>query len=126
MGKHKKTSTRKLLQEISERIAKLEEEIDKVKESSVYCISVDKLNIEKLDNIIFHLDELDIKDLSGTLNMGNNFDIKKDKEKDTGKEDERKKKKNKDEHKEKKCSDNNVKFSNDLESIRALFKEITG
>ena len=55
MSKHKKTATRKLLQEISERIAKLEEDIEKIKESSVYYISVDKLNIDKLDNIIFHL-----------------------------------------------------------------------
>lgn len=122
MSKHKKTATRKLLQEISERIAKLEEDIEKIKESSVYYISVDKLNIDKLDNIIFHLDELDIKNLSGALNIGNNFDIKK--EKDNGKEDD-KKKKNKEKRKENKHDDCKVKFSNDLESIRALFKEIT-
>jgi len=129
MGKHKK-HTKRLLKEISEKILKLEEDINKIKERPEYHINIDKLDIEQLDNLIFRLDKLDIKDLSGALNIGNNFDIREEKTQNPDKKDKKEKKKEK--HKEKKQEKENeeqdctVKFSNDLQSIRALFKEITG
>lgn len=130
MGKNKKKKTKRLLQEISEKINKLEDEIDRINNRPEYHINIDKLDIHQLDNLIFRLDKLDIKDLSGALNIGNNFDIKKDKLID---EEKKERKKGKHHHKHKKKDTDKEKddaclgtFSNDLESIRALFKEITG
>jgi hypothetical protein len=66
-----------LLREILKKITVIEEEVEKLKSKPEYHINVEKLDVQQLENMIFHLDTLDIKDLSGTLNIGNNFDSKK-------------------------------------------------
>lgn len=62
-----------LLREILKKLTSLEEEVEKLKSKPEYHINVEKLDVQQLENMIFRLDALDIKELSGTLNIGNNF-----------------------------------------------------
>lgn len=73
-----------LLREILKKITVIEAEVEKLKSKPEYHINVEKLDVQQLENMIFQLDTLDIKDLSGTLNIGNNFDSKKTPIKPTG------------------------------------------
>lgn len=66
-----------LLREIYKKLIAIEEEVEKLKSKPEYHINIEKLDVQKLENLTFSLDTLDIKDLSGTLNIGNNFDRKK-------------------------------------------------
>jgi len=78
MGKHDGiNSDNLLLREIYKKLVCLEEEVEKLKSRPEYHINVEKLDVQQLENLIFRLDNLDINDLSGTLNIGNNFDSKK-------------------------------------------------
>jgi hypothetical protein len=70
-----------LLREIYKKILSIEEEVEKLKSKPEYHINIEKLDVQQLENLTFTLDTLDIKDLSGTLNIGNNFDTKKSIEK---------------------------------------------
>jgi hypothetical protein len=70
-----------LLREIYKKIISIEEEVEKLKSKPEYHINIEKLDVQQLENLTFTLDTLDIKDLSGTLNIGNNFDTKKSIEK---------------------------------------------
>jgi hypothetical protein len=62
-----------LLREILKKIVSIEAEIEKLKSKPEYHINIEKLELQQLDNLSFHLDALDIKELSGTLNIGTNF-----------------------------------------------------
>lgn len=67
------------LEELEERIKKIEELIQQISRQPVeYNINVEKLvvNDPVLEQLTFKLDKIDIKDLSGSLNLGNNFGIK--------------------------------------------------
>lgn len=66
-----------LLKEILRKLTSLEQEVEKLKSKPEYHINIEKLDVQQLDSLTFQLDTLDIKDLSGTLNIGNNFDSKK-------------------------------------------------
>lgn len=78
MGKHEgSNSDNLLLREIYKKLTCIEAEVEKLKSRPEYHINVEKLDVQQLENLIFRLDNLDIKDLSGTLNIGNNFDTKK-------------------------------------------------
>lgn len=66
-----------LLREILRKLVSVEEEVEKLKSKPEYHINIEKMDVQQLENLIFRLDALDIKDLSGTLNIGNNFDSKK-------------------------------------------------
>lgn len=78
MRKHNDNSCDNLLlREIFKKITTIEEEVEKLKTKPEYHINIEKLDVQQLENMIFRLDALDIKDLSGTLNIGNNFDSKK-------------------------------------------------
>lgn len=97
MGRHDDKDTEKfLLREILKKLNGLEEDVEKLKSKSEYHINIDKLDVQQLENLIFRLDSLDIKDLSGTLNIGTNFDVKKNTGKDKSKEKSRHGKKKKD------------------------------
>ncbi|MHB1391496.1 MAG: hypothetical protein ACYCYE_00160 [Clostridia bacterium] len=86
MGKHDGSNTENLLlREIYKKLMSIEGEVEKLKSRPEYHINVEKMDVQQLENLIFRLDNLDIKDLSGTLNIGNNFDIKKPIEKTKGK-----------------------------------------
>ncbi len=77
-GKHKDNDCDSLLlREILKKITVIEEEVEKLKSKPEYHINVEKLEVQQLENMIFRLDALDIKELSGTLNIGNNFDSEK-------------------------------------------------
>lgn len=76
-GKHKDNGSDFLLKEILKKITVIEEEVEKLKSKPEYHINVEKLEVQQLENMIFRLDAMDIKELSGTLNIGNNFDSKK-------------------------------------------------
>lgn len=94
MGKHSdNNSDNLLLREILKKIITIEEEVDKLKSKPEYHITIEKLDVQELENLIFHLDALDIKDLSGTLNIGNNFDSKKNTCKSMGNSSKREKRK---------------------------------
>ena len=78
MGKHDVTNSDNiLLREIFKKLTCIEAEVEKLKSRPEYHINVEKLDVQQLENLIFRLDNLDIKELSGTLNIGNNFDTKK-------------------------------------------------
>lgn len=66
-----------LLREILKKLNCLEDEVEKLKSKPEYHINIEKLDVQQLENMIFRLDALDIKELSGTLNIGNNFDDRK-------------------------------------------------
>ena len=82
-----------LLREIYKKIISIEEEVEKLKSKPEYHINIEKLDVQQLENLTFTLDTLDIKDLSGTLNIGNNFDTKKPACKSTGKNNKKRKNK---------------------------------
>lgn len=92
MGRHGgSNSDNLLLREIYKKIISIEEEVEKLKSKPEYHINIEKLDVQQLENLTFTLDTLDIKDLSGTLNIGNNFDTKKPPCKPTGKKGKRRK-----------------------------------
>ncbi|MFZ5985641.1 MAG: hypothetical protein ACOYWZ_00745 [Bacillota bacterium] len=67
------------LKKIDERLKKLEEIIDKFsRKQPEYQININNLEVHNLElkELVFRLDNLDIKELSGALNMGNNFGVK--------------------------------------------------
>lgn len=66
-----------LLREIYKKLLSVEAEVEKLKSRPEYHINIENMDVQQLENLIFRLDALDIKDLSGTLNIGNNFDSKK-------------------------------------------------
>lgn len=65
------------LQQLERRLKKLEEELSQLT-SKHPQIHIDNVHIHQpvLDNLTFRLDALDIKELSGSLNLGNNFGTK--------------------------------------------------
>lgn len=78
MGRHDEGgSDNLLLREILKKLISIEEEVEKLKSKPEYHINIEKLDVQQLENLTFSLDTLDIKELSGTLNIGNNFDSKK-------------------------------------------------
>lgn len=78
MGKHDNSNCSDiLLREIYKKLISIEEEVEKLKSKPEYHINIEKLDVQTLENLTFALDKLDIKDLSGTLNIGNNFNTKK-------------------------------------------------
>lgn len=82
------------IKELEQKVKKLEEAVEFLnKKVTSYNINIEKLDIHDpvLKELTFSLDKLDVKELSGTLNLGNNFGVKTDKNKP-----EKEKKKNKD------------------------------
>lgn len=65
------------IQQLEKRLKKLEEELSQLS-SKHPQIHIDNVHIHQpvLDNLTFRLDALDIKELSGSLNLGNNFGTK--------------------------------------------------
>lgn len=65
------------VQQLERRLRKLEEELANLTAKHPK-IHIDTLHIHQpvLENLTFRLDQLDIKELSGSLNLGNNFGAK--------------------------------------------------
>jgi hypothetical protein len=88
-------------EEIDERLKRIEDSIAKLIGIMSQCqITIQQVDIHnpKIDSLSFTLDSLDIDDLSGALNLGNNFGVEV-KKKQRG-QDKKKKKKVEDEIKE--------------------------
>ncbi len=67
---------RELLEQILNQLISIDKQLKSLKENqSEYHFSIDVVNIHDphLDELKFQLESLDIKDLSGVLNIGNNF-----------------------------------------------------
>lgn len=65
------------VQQLEKRLKKLEEELSNLTAKHPQ-IHIDTLHVHQpvLENLTFRLDHLDIKELSGSLNLGNNFGAK--------------------------------------------------
>lgn len=64
--------------EVRQRLKRVEEMVAELKQEAAGCtLNIENLNIEQLtiEKLIFHLAKLDIKELSGALNIGNNFGV---------------------------------------------------
>ncbi|MFC5449694.1 hypothetical protein [Paenibacillus aestuarii] len=72
------------VQQLEQRIKRLEELLLRLTEKTPE-IRVEALHIHQpvLENLTFRLDQLDIKELSGSLNLGNNFGAKPDHKEET-------------------------------------------
>lgn len=72
---HNQTQLIRELQETNQLLKSIPEQIAHASGT----VSIQNLNIEQatLDKLLFQLDKIDVKDLSGTLNLGNNFQLDK-------------------------------------------------
>jgi predicted ribosome quality control (RQC) complex YloA/Tae2 family protein len=76
--RRKKQAISPEISELEKKIQQLEETIQKLQKSgSEYHVHIDHIHINQpvVEELSFHLDSLDIEDLSGALNLGNNFGV---------------------------------------------------
>lgn len=69
-----------LLKQIEEKLEQLDKKVTSLTEHpAVYQIKIQQIDMHQpvLNELTFRLDNLDIKELSGALNIGNNFGIGK-------------------------------------------------
>ncbi|MEB3100295.1 hypothetical protein [Ferviditalea candida] len=62
--------------EIQRKLEKIEKTLEQMRNGTTeYHIKVEHLHVDRpvLENLIFRMDQLDIDELSGSLNLGNNF-----------------------------------------------------
>lgn len=75
---HKKKKRERTMEELYQEIIDLQKQILEAQTKPVeYHLHFDhvEVNHPKLDELTFRLDELDIEELSGALNLGNNFGV---------------------------------------------------
>lgn len=68
-----------ILDQMDGRMKRIEELIEKLASKPIdYHINIEKLDINNpaLKELVFRLDKLDIKELSGALSLGNNFGVR--------------------------------------------------
>lgn len=80
------------LNEVLAALQRMEQSLAEMKNEGVrghVDITVENLKVDQanLERLVFHLDSLDIQDLSGALNLGNNFGVKVQKEKEQAESD---------------------------------------
>lgn len=61
---------KKQVENLNEKISHFDQALTAQQEQGV---RIEHVTIERLENLIFRLDKLDIKELSGSLNIGNNI-----------------------------------------------------
>ncbi|MCL6459884.1 MAG: hypothetical protein K6T85_17965 [Gorillibacterium sp.] len=69
-----------LLEKLIQRIDQLEQQVKKSSAANVqYYITIEHLQVDRpiLEQLTFQMDSLDISELSGSLNLGNNFGTNK-------------------------------------------------
>lgn len=75
------------LQDVTERMMELTRAVEDLKNTAGHNsrINIERLDIEQafLDELVFRLESLDIEELSGSLNLGNNFSPKVEQRPDT-------------------------------------------
>lgn len=82
MIKFRGWKTRKqTLHEVLDALQRMERSLAEIRREGVrghVDITVENLKVDQanLERLVFHLDSLDIQDLSGALNLGNNFGVK--------------------------------------------------
>ncbi len=79
-------NVQKDLQILNEQIKKLENTIEGLmKTNKTQHIHIEQLTIDnpKLESLIFRMDSLDVEEVSGSLNLGNNFGVKVDRKTDS-------------------------------------------
>lgn len=72
----RKKSENKSIDKLNGRLDQIEQAMIRLSEKeAVYHIHIEQLQVQQpvLENLTFRLDQLDIEQLSGTLNLGNNF-----------------------------------------------------
>ncbi|QQE80154.1 hypothetical protein [Alicyclobacillus sp. SO9] len=78
MGKSKRMQQQ--LQELTEKLTVLTKHVEELNKSDAHRgrVNIEKLEIDQafLDQLVFRLESLDIEELSGSLNLGNNFSPK--------------------------------------------------
>lgn len=95
--KRRKNSVRQSLHNIEKRTEKVEQIIEELAQRNPeYHFTIDHVTIHNpiLEDLTFRLDKLDIKELGGALNLGNNFGVrigqeKQKQQKDTKEENEK-------------------------------------
>lgn len=68
-----------ILKELRHRLSHLEETVEQVAQKAFeYNVNIEHVHIHDpvLEQLTFRLDELDISDISGALNLGNNFGVR--------------------------------------------------
>ncbi|MGM9988222.1 MAG: hypothetical protein ACI35O_13480 [Bacillaceae bacterium] len=65
------------LLQLTKQMASLQETMKDVQTTPHYHINIEKIDVQRatLENLTFRLDKLDIDELSGALNLGNNFGV---------------------------------------------------
>lgn len=74
--KRKKPAAGSGQKEIQRKLENIEKALEQMRNGTTeYHIKVDHLHVDRpiLENLIFRMDQLDIDELSGSLNLGNNF-----------------------------------------------------
>jgi hypothetical protein len=83
------------LKKILDRLDKLEKEVEPkshIEEGASTYVHIEQMTLQNLEQLTFRLDKLNIKELSGALNIGNNIGLE---QKNKKKKSEEKKEKNK-------------------------------
>ncbi|WLD93296.1 hypothetical protein [Alkalihalobacillus sp. AL-G] len=73
----KRNNQRKEVAELQKQIEALQNLLESKKQPIEYHFHINQVDIHdpKLEEMSFNLDQLDIEDLSGALNVGNNFGV---------------------------------------------------
>jgi hypothetical protein len=109
----------KEVDDINKRLKLIEEILKEIKKKPLKChITIEEINLDnlQLENLIFNLEKIDVKELSGALNIGNNFGVTVNKE---GKKNDKKKDK-----KIKRDLSKKVKIKQKNENKEVLSKEL--
>lgn len=76
---HKKRTDKLSYKELQKQLIELQKTIDGMNDHQKveYHFHIDRVDIHQpvLDKLSFHLDQIDIEELSGALNVGNNFGV---------------------------------------------------
>ncbi|QTL51462.1 MULTISPECIES: hypothetical protein [Priestia] len=64
-----------ILQNIEKRLTSLEKNVNELSDKTVHSLHLDIRNVQtlNLDELSYYLEHIDVKELSGTLNIGNTF-----------------------------------------------------
>lgn len=83
-----------ILNDLINRIENIEKKMDSLSgQELTKHVHIEHVDLHRLENLVFRLDQLNIKELSGSLNIGNNFGVEKPQKKsETQKEAPRKEK----------------------------------
>ncbi len=78
----RKTESKDSIQELHDRVAQLEKMIQQLSRPVFEQVTIERVYVQNpvLEHLEFGLDNIDIKELSGSLNLGNNFGVSTEKQ----------------------------------------------